>query len=121
MAVRLDLSISHREMLKSRSTAFNVYNIRRENCLYVGGGTVVMVVVDVYIRMMGEGKVDGEHANKFEGGLIALRSDSLQIYTGGVYVFKGGELYMHGGGTVVVVVVVPPKKEAKKIIVGRIF
>ena len=80
-----------------------------------------MVVVDVYIRMMGEGKVDGEHANKFEGGLIALRSDSLQIYTGGVYVFKGGELYMHGGGTVVVVVVVPPKKEAKKIIVGRIF
>ena len=65
-----------------------------------------MVVVDVYIRMMGEGKVDGEHANKFEGGLIALRSDSLQIYTGGVYVFKGGELYMHGGGTVVVVVVV---------------
>ena len=63
-----------------------------------GGGTVVMVVVDVHTRMMGEGKVDGEHANKFEGGLIALRSDSLQIYTGGVYVFKGGELYMCGGG-----------------------
>ena len=105
MAVRLDLSISHREMLKSRSTAFNVYNIRRENCLYVGGGTVVMVVVDVYIRMMGEGKVDGEHANKFEGGLIALRSDSLQIYTvvfmylrGASYICMGGDCGGGGGG-----------------------
>ena len=50
--------------------------------------------------MMGEGKVDGEHAHKFEGSLIALRSDSHQIYTGGVDVFKGGELYMCvcGGG-----------------------
>jgi len=50
MAVRLDLSISHREMLKSRSTAFNVYNIRRENCLYVGGETVVVMVVVVCIH-----------------------------------------------------------------------
>ena len=48
-----------------------------------GGGTVVMVVVDVCARMMGEGKVDGEHAHKFDGSLIALRSDSHQIYTGG--------------------------------------
>ena len=38
----------------------------------------------VYIRITGEEKVDGKHAYKFEGSLIALRSDSLQIYTGGV-------------------------------------
>ena len=60
-----------------------------------GGGTVVMVVVvDVYVRMMGEGKVDGKHAYKFEGSLIALRSDSLQIYMRGVYTFKGGGLHV---------------------------
>jgi hypothetical protein len=35
------------------------------------------------MRMMEEEKVDGNHAYKFEGSLIALRSDSLQIYTGG--------------------------------------
>ena len=29
----------------------------------------------------GGGEVDGEHAYKFEGSLIALRSDSLSIYT----------------------------------------
>jgi hypothetical protein len=40
-----------------------------------------------------EGEVDGEHAHKFEGSLIALRSDSLQIYTGGVKAFKGGGLW----------------------------
>ena len=38
----------------------------------------------LYIRMTGEEKVDGKHAYEFEGSLIALRSDSLQIYTGGV-------------------------------------
>ena len=51
----------------------------------------MVVVVDVYVRMRGEGKVDGKHAYKFEGSLIALRSDSLQIYTGGVCVFKWGK------------------------------
>ena len=30
-----------------------------------------------HVRMMEEGKVDGNHAYKFEGSLIALRSDSL--------------------------------------------
>ena len=39
--------------------------------------------------MVEEGKVDGKHAYKFEGSLIALRSDSLQIYMRGVYTFKG--------------------------------
>jgi hypothetical protein len=32
-------------------------------------------------RMVEEGKVIESHAYKFEGSLIALRSDSLQIYT----------------------------------------
>ena len=59
-----------------------------------GGGTVVMVVVDVCISMMGEEKVDVKHAYKFEGSLIALRSDSLQIYMRGVYTFKGGGLHV---------------------------
>jgi hypothetical protein len=30
-----------------------------------------------HMRMMEEEKVDGNHAYKFEGSLIALRSDSL--------------------------------------------
>ena len=59
--------------------------------------------------MVEEGKIMVGHAYKFEGSLIALRSDSLQIYTATRALHKGGDLYMYGwgcGGTVVMVVVV---------------
>jgi hypothetical protein len=56
--------------------------------------TVVVVVVGyMYVGTVGRGKVVGGEAYKFKGSRIALRSDSLYIYTGvGVIYIEGGSV-----------------------------
>jgi hypothetical protein len=53
-----------------------------------------------YTRMVEDGKVIESHAYKFEGGLIALRSDSLQIYTVYIQYIRGPWCVCVGGGVV---------------------
>jgi hypothetical protein len=58
--------------------------LSQKNCGGGGGG-------DEYTRMVEEGKVIERHAHEFEGSLIALRSDSLQIYTRKYIIYNGGD------------------------------
>ena len=57
-----------------------------------------MVVVWWSIYVSGGGKFDGEYPYKFEGSLIAMRSDSLQFYTGGNLYMEERAYHVWGWG-----------------------